>query len=212
MLEKKCDPRIGRTKQQLRESLKSILKEKPFRDITTRDVTEHAKVNRSTFYSHYIDIYDLLCDCISEGITVYEEAPAFLETSEQIEAYVTRLTKAMNFYVENPQLCLTVLKDFEQSHYISDFIKINLERHYETMQSLQPDQSVYFIPGKYIANYSFAGLVRVLILWIESGFIEPPEIMAKYFATIMILTMCSLTGRVPPDLHFLMPSTRKIDL
>jgi AcrR family transcriptional regulator len=212
MLEKKCDPRIGRTKQQLRESLKSILKEKPFREITTRDVTEHANVNRSTFYAHYIDIFDLLRDCISEGITVYDEAPAFLETSEQIEAYVTRLTKAMNFYVENPQLCLTVLKDFEQSHYMSDFIKINIQRHYETMQSLQPDQSAYFIPGKYITNYSFAGLVRVLILWIEGGFKEPPDVMAKYFASTMILTICSLTGRMPPDLHLLMPSMRSFEL
>lgn len=36
-----------------------LVTEKPFHNITVRNIVERAHVNRSTFYAHYLDIYDL---------------------------------------------------------------------------------------------------------------------------------------------------------
>ena len=53
------DRRVRKTKALLRESLQRLLLEKPLREITVKELTEAADVNRGTFYSHYRDIYDL---------------------------------------------------------------------------------------------------------------------------------------------------------
>ena len=54
------DPRAQRTRQMLRQALMQVVIEKPFRDLTIRDITTGAGVNRATFYLHYDDKYDLL--------------------------------------------------------------------------------------------------------------------------------------------------------
>ena len=60
MKESTVDRRIRKTKQQLRQSLTALLKEKPIQDITVRELADLADINRGTFYLHYRDVYDLL--------------------------------------------------------------------------------------------------------------------------------------------------------
>ena len=48
------------TRRRLRESLLRLLEEKPLHEISVKELTELADVNRGTFYFHYQDIYDLL--------------------------------------------------------------------------------------------------------------------------------------------------------
>lgn len=54
------DLRVRRTRKTLQEALIALTVEKGFAAITVRDITERAMVNRSTFYRHYLDKYDLL--------------------------------------------------------------------------------------------------------------------------------------------------------
>lgn len=56
----KTDRRIVRTKKDIKETFISLLEEKGFEKISVSDLTEHANINRGTFYLHYQDKYDLL--------------------------------------------------------------------------------------------------------------------------------------------------------
>ena len=47
------------TKKALENSLKKLLKEKPFDKITIADITEDCGISRMAFYYHFQDIYDL---------------------------------------------------------------------------------------------------------------------------------------------------------
>lgn len=53
------DPRIKRTRQLLRNALRTLLREKPLDEILVHDITVAATVNRATFYDHYRDKFDL---------------------------------------------------------------------------------------------------------------------------------------------------------
>jgi len=44
----------------IKESLINLLEEKDISQITIKEICENADVNRSTFYAHYTDQYDLL--------------------------------------------------------------------------------------------------------------------------------------------------------
>src|SRR5690242_3716923 len=60
------DLRVRRTRKLLQQALIEGTVEKGFAALTVRDITERAMVNRSTFYRHYIDKYDLLEQHLSE--------------------------------------------------------------------------------------------------------------------------------------------------
>jgi AcrR family transcriptional regulator len=54
------DLRVRRTRKLLQQALIEGTVEKGFAALTVRDITRRAMVNRSTFYRHYLDKYDLL--------------------------------------------------------------------------------------------------------------------------------------------------------
>ncbi|HEX2906841.1 MAG TPA: TetR family transcriptional regulator, partial [Phototrophicaceae bacterium] len=54
------DLRVRRTRKLLQQALIELTVEKGFAAVTVRDITERAMVNRSTFYRHYLDKYELL--------------------------------------------------------------------------------------------------------------------------------------------------------
>ena len=60
------DKRIKKTKRNLRDTLISLLKEKPFEQITVTEICKEAETSRITFYAHYNDKYDLIDDVYNE--------------------------------------------------------------------------------------------------------------------------------------------------
>ena len=58
--QKKEDRRVKYTKMVLKESLIDLLSQKDISAITIKQICEEADVNRTTFYTHYADQYDLL--------------------------------------------------------------------------------------------------------------------------------------------------------
>ena len=73
MAEKRVDRRIRRTKRLLRQALAELMNEKEFKDITVKEITERADLNRGTFYFHYTDTYDLKDKIENELIDVFRE-------------------------------------------------------------------------------------------------------------------------------------------
>jgi len=64
------DLRVRRTRALLQKALVELTIEKGFAEVTVRDITERAMVNRSTFYHHYLDKYDLLGQYIEAVIAL----------------------------------------------------------------------------------------------------------------------------------------------
>lgn len=67
------DLRVRRTRKLLQQALIEGAIEKGFAALTVRDITERAMVNRSTFYRHYLDKYDLLEQHLNEIYEMLEE-------------------------------------------------------------------------------------------------------------------------------------------
>ncbi|MBK1812808.1 TetR/AcrR family transcriptional regulator [Clostridium sp. YIM B02505] len=54
------DKQVFNTDNLIKEAFISLSNEKSFEDITVKDIAERTPVNRSTFYSHFEDKFDLL--------------------------------------------------------------------------------------------------------------------------------------------------------
>lgn len=60
------DLRVRRSREYLIRALFTLAQDKPLQKITVRDITEEAMVNRSTFYAHFVDKYDLFTTAIGQ--------------------------------------------------------------------------------------------------------------------------------------------------
>lgn len=70
MDQEKTDPRILRTRKLIMDSFIELSGQKEFKDITIKDITTEAMVNRATFYYHFEDKYDLLEKVLSEVLLI----------------------------------------------------------------------------------------------------------------------------------------------
>ena len=56
----KQDRRKERTEKEILNGLIALMQEKSMKNISVRELAERIDINRSTFYLHYTDIYDLI--------------------------------------------------------------------------------------------------------------------------------------------------------
>ena len=74
MREMKESRKTSYTRKALRDSLLELMKKKPVSQITIKELCENADINRTTFYSHYSDQYDLLHKIEAETLSLIQEA------------------------------------------------------------------------------------------------------------------------------------------
>ena len=84
-MEKKKDLRIIKTQNLLYASLIKLMKDKSFEEIKVADICNEAYINRSTFYSHYNDKYELLVDFVNE---LKNNLLNSLEKNENLSIYI----------------------------------------------------------------------------------------------------------------------------
>ena len=60
MTQEKMDRRVRRTKTLLLQGLIRLMGEKDIKDISVKELSDLADINRGTFYLHYNDVYDML--------------------------------------------------------------------------------------------------------------------------------------------------------
>lgn len=62
----KVDRRTRNTQEKIKKSFWTLMKEHSFQDISVSQIASIADINRSTFYTHYTDKYDLLLEIIHD--------------------------------------------------------------------------------------------------------------------------------------------------
>lgn len=97
MEQAKTDPRAVRTRKLIMDSFITLSERKEFKDITVKDITMEAMINRATFYRHFEDIYDLLEKALSEVLLVKLDSAAFKESELDEQTFFQLFEAVTNF-------------------------------------------------------------------------------------------------------------------
>ena len=124
-MEKKKDLRVIKTKKMIYTALVELMKEKTFEEIKVSDICEKALINRSTFYAHYEDKYELLVDFIKD---LKDEFSQKLENNKalNIKEYYLELIKIFLNHVEDKKdifLYIVSTHKNEAFGFVESFIK-----------------------------------------------------------------------------------------
>jgi len=93
----KTDPRVLRTRKLIMDSFIELSGKKEFKDITIKDITSEAMINRATFYYHFEDIYDLLEKVLSEVLLVNLNYELYQNNELSEETFVSLFNAITNF-------------------------------------------------------------------------------------------------------------------
>ncbi len=109
--QKKEDRRVRRTRKLLTRALTELLEKKQLKDISVKELTELADVNRGTFYLYYRDIFDML-EKIEDGLFNVLESIADSHQTEDLGEEVRPIMLDVFDFVENNQeICRVLLSE-----------------------------------------------------------------------------------------------------
>lgn len=97
----KVDRRVRKTKARLTEVLLTLMKEKEVKDISVKELSDLADINRGTFYLHYRDVYDMLDSVEDELFCQFSEILNRDFTAIQEDSLYSVLEDVFSFLYEN---------------------------------------------------------------------------------------------------------------
>ncbi|MEH7415101.1 TetR/AcrR family transcriptional regulator [Neobacillus drentensis] len=141
MNQSKTDPRILRTRKLIMDSFIELSGKKEFKDITIKDITTEAMVNRATFYYHFEDKYDLLEKVLSEVFLINLNGEIIEENELNADKIVSIFLAITNFQNSLSNRCH---RGYEET--IARIIKEQLEIMFYKMllkrKSVQDDHAL----------------------------------------------------------------------
>ena len=101
MKETKQNRKTQYTQTVLKDSLIELMKEKPMPQITIKELCEKADINRSTFYVHYADQYQLLKSIEDETLSWVKETIAGFSGKTEKKDFIMNIERIFEYLIEN---------------------------------------------------------------------------------------------------------------
>lgn len=144
--------------KKIKEAFMILFNEKDLEEIKVSDICEIAKINRTTFYSTFDNLYDLI-----EAIKVDYESLIIEKLKEEI--YSSKLAKIFNDIYKNQLIYKTYIKLFSDKKHKSNLLET-------FFNGLNNGNGV-----NYHLVFFRAGFVALIKQWLSSGCKETPEEM-----------------------------------
>lgn len=173
MTQSKTDPRVLRTRRLIMDSFIELSAKKEFKDITIKDITTEAMINRATFYYHFEDIYDLLEKALSEVLLVNLNRDGYKADKLDEEAFIRIFTAVTNFQKSLSNRCHRGYEDT-----IARIIREQLEIIFYKMLVNQTATEDKEAPKIHAVILSW-GIYGASVEWKRTGMTIPPDEFIK---------------------------------
>lgn len=173
MEEQKIDRRIRKTKRALLQCLTKLMSEKKINNITVKELTDLADVNRSTFYLYYKDVFDMVGQIETEMLDDFSKV--FEKLNKETNDYTNVLsffTYIFEYIQSNAEICNILLGPDGDYSFMEKF-KIAI------IQSKPPfDESVTKLKIHYLRPFLISGCIGVIQQWLKDDMDVSPKEMA----------------------------------
>ncbi len=177
----KTDLRIIKTKNALYYALIDLLKEKTFEEIKVSNICEKAYVNRSTFYAHYKDKYELFVDLINSLKDSFKKELKSIE-EDDLKDYYLKMIKVFLNHIEGKE-------DIYKSILVNNRSSIIIDMIYDTVKediNERANNNDKGVPNDVFTSYYLGGVVNIVIEWFKNNKKYTKEQMIEYLDKLMI--------------------------
>ena len=194
-----ADMRAQRTRQYLREALMSILLEKPYEEITVREVIARAQVSRNSFYNHYDGLDHLVQDCFLQ-LSIYFRTPQkrlrdYACRRDAVTETLGEWAHMLTLFKENPNFARVILDNICTSRYFAE------SRNAEEELLLDHLRTEYegtfrqaFLVEENCARFIVWGMFGNVRAWFMQGMRRPIEDIVKENVFYALQSTAGLAG------------------
>lgn len=179
------DHRTRVTQLMIRKAFTELMREKPIESITISELCKRASINRSTFYNHYLDLYDLRDQIVDNLKGEFYQALKSLLTNNPVDQTPVKITaKIFECIQNNSDMCQVILGRYGDDKFLAEFVQFGREfvmKSYRIyFENAAPKQIDYF--------YTFVscGIIGLLRKWLSDGLETPPDEIARMAESMML--------------------------
>lgn len=183
---KKIDRRKRRTREQLRNGLAELMEHKNIREITVKELVEKVDINRSTFYLHYSDIYDMLEKIENELAEEIQRSVQSHPVSPFNEASFPFIEDVFSILEANKKICRVLLGPNGDMAFLHQIQSILEEHSLRVLAEKFPDQMEDL---KYAYAFCMSGCTGLIKTWLKGNYGGSPQHMAELTFRMIINTI-----------------------
>ena len=180
-MDKKTDLRIVKTNKVLYESLMNLLKDKTFEEIKVSDICADALVNRSTFYAHFNDKYELFMSFINDLKESLTNELKTIDSNLSLKEYYLKLIEVFMNHVEGQEHVYKSILINNRNSIIMDMIYNTIS---EDVNS-RVNKNELDIPSEIFVSYYLGAIVNVGIEWFKNNKKYSRDEMLSYLDKLM---------------------------
>ena len=171
------DRRVRKTKAQLREGLARLMQKKSIKEISVKELVDEVDINRSTFYLHYTDIYQMLQkieeDAMQNITEVMKKYPIDPDNSDSVLQFIVQFFSIMD---NDRDLCLALLGPHGDMAFVEQIENLLAETFLKRLPEKLPknDPNIKY-PYAFILN----GCVGLIRTWLSCPVKESPDQVAR---------------------------------
>ena len=124
----KTDRRVIKTKERLYQVLIQLLAQKPIKDITVKELSEQADINRATFYLHYTDVFDLLEQVELDVVHKFEIICKDFTANFTDEQFLSAFSHLLTLIRENREFCTALFSNNSDKRFFEMLVKVVIEK------------------------------------------------------------------------------------
>ncbi len=173
MQEAKTDRRVKYTKAMLKQALVELMKTQHISKISVKSLCEHADINRSTYYAHYVDQYDLLRHVEQE---VMDNLKQYLEKQDIDSNYpvsVQVLKSILDYIRENEELFCALLSENCDWSFQKDIMELS------QVVFVQLNKKHDARTREYLKIFGITGCISIVQKWLREGMVESTTTMSE---------------------------------
>ena len=171
------DRRVRKTRRQLRECLITLLKEKKVQDITVRELTDMADLNRGTFYLHYKDVFDLLEKTEAELQEDFNQLVCKHDAVDLKQRPSVIFNEIYSLVYDNADLIEILLGENGDLNFVNRLKQLIREKCLKDWMEVFRSGNAAAFDALFLSIVS--GCIGLVQYWLQTGLKETPEQMAK---------------------------------
>ncbi|MCM1195226.1 MAG: TetR/AcrR family transcriptional regulator [Corallococcus sp.] len=182
----KFEIKFFNTEEKMKKALLRLIERKDFKDVTVSEICKEAGVNRTTFYLHFDNAYELLHKISDELVKVFIGS-----YKEQLTAKDLQNLPLEKLSFNTPEYLVPYLKFIRKNKFIykvymnnygelnSDYSRV-LREFFETVierYGLQDKTVIY-----YMSKFYFSGVTAIVLEWVNGDCREEVEAICDVIA------------------------------
>lgn len=164
----KQDLRIVKAKKALFEALITLMEETSFEKIKISDICEAALINRSTFYAHYEDKYDLLLELIQDLKNNLENELKNNKVNNISKEYFMELLRILIDDVDKKKDTYSAILTHNKNGILIDFLIDVVNRDLTNRLKYESSAIKSNIPINTVTEFYLGGIITIGVNWITN--------------------------------------------